>query len=104
MCKHSRDLSSENHKKPSWKHRLHEVIYEADTPAGKLFDVILLIAILVSVLFVMLESIDTVATEYGDLLNTAEWVITILFSIEYRGISHTQRVINLSRVMKGRNS
>lgn len=68
---------------PKWKHRLHEVIYEADTPAGKLFDVVLLIAILASVFFVMLESVPSVGENYGELLNVAEWVITILFSIEY---------------------
>jgi voltage-gated potassium channel len=70
-------------KKPSLRHRLHEIIYEADTPAGKLFDVILLIAIVASVLFVMLESVDSVRAKYGDFLNIAEWVITVLFSIEY---------------------
>jgi voltage-gated potassium channel len=74
---------SEQPKKPSFRHRLHEVIYEADTPAGKLFDVVLLIAILASILFVMLESVPSIDQEYGDLLNIAEWVITILFSIEY---------------------
>lgn len=65
------------------KHKLHEIIYEADTPAGKIFDIVLLIAILASVLFVMLESIDSIQEKHGYLLNIAEWVITILFSIEY---------------------
>ena len=65
------------------KHRIHEVIYEADTKAGKFFDVILLIAILASILFVMLESIESINNTYGTFLNIAEWVITILFSIEY---------------------
>ena len=74
---------SEQPKKTSFRHRLHEVIYEADTPAGKLFDVVLLIAILASILFVMLESVPSIDEKYGDLLNYAEWVITILFSIEY---------------------
>lgn len=83
MCKHSKNLSTQNDKKPSWKHRLHEIIYEADTPSGKLFDVVLLIAILASVLLVMLESVDSINKEYGDLLNICEWVITLLFSIEY---------------------
>ena len=74
----------EDHKKkPSLRHRLHEVIYEADTPSGKLFDVILLIAILASVVFVMLESVGWIEEKYGDFLNIAEWVITVLFSIEY---------------------
>ena len=69
--------------KTSLKHRIHEIIYEADTKAGKLFDVILLIAIIASILFVMLESIESINNTYGTFLNIAEWVITILFSIEY---------------------
>lgn len=76
-------MTTKQHKLSSWKHRLHEIIYEADTPAGKLFDVVLLIAILASILFVMLESVPSINEAYGDLLNTAEWVITILFTIEY---------------------
>lgn len=71
-----------NHKIPL-KQRLHEIIYEADTRAGKLFDVILLIAILASILFVMLESIQSIDEAYGSYLDIAEWVITILFSLEY---------------------
>ncbi|WP_435262319.1 ion transporter [Tenacibaculum sp. nBUS_03] len=67
----------------NWKDTLHEVIYEADTRAGKLFDIILLIAILSSVLFVMLESVDEIELKYGNILNVGEWILTILFSIEY---------------------
>ncbi len=67
----------------TWKHRIHEIIYEADTKAGKIFDVILLIAIIASVLFVMLESVSSIDDKYHDLLNISEWVITILFTIEY---------------------
>ena len=69
--------------KISLKQRLHEIIYEADTKAGKLFDVILLIAILASILFVMLESVQSIDVKYGPFLDIAEWVITILFSLEY---------------------
>ena len=47
-------------KKSSWKHKLHEIIYEADTPEGKLFDVILLIAIIASIILVMLESVESI--------------------------------------------
>ena len=71
------------YKLKSWKEKVHEVIYEADTPAGKLFDVILLLVILLSILLVMLESIESIGTKYAYILNVAEWVITILFSIEY---------------------
>ena len=65
------------------QHRLHTIIYEADTPAGKLFDVLLLITILLSVFFVSLESIESINNVYSEYLNIAEWVVTILFSIEY---------------------
>lgn len=88
-------MTTENPKKTSWRHQLHEIIYEADTQAGKLFDVILLIAILASVLFVMLESVDSIALAYGDFLNIAEWIITILFSIEY-----ILRLIAIKRPLK----
>ncbi|TXD49393.1 ion transporter [Polaribacter sp. IC073] len=70
-------------KKSSWKVRLHEIIYEADTKEGKVFDVILLIAILASILLVMLESIESFDNDYHYYLNIGEWIITILFSIEY---------------------
>jgi voltage-gated potassium channel len=67
----------------SWKSKLHEIIYEADTPAGKLFDLVLLILILTSIVLVMLESIDEFAQKHGQFLDIAEWVITILFTFEY---------------------
>lgn len=65
------------------KQRLHEIIYEADTREGKLFDVVLLIAILTSIILVMLESVASFDEKYHGFLDIAEWVITILFSIEY---------------------
>ncbi len=82
-------------KKSSWKHKLHEIIYEADTQQGKLFDVILLIAIIASVLLVMLESVESFDTKYHDQINIAEWVITILFSIEY-----IARIISINKPFK----
>jgi voltage-gated potassium channel len=66
-----------------WKEKLHEIIYEADTPVGKLFDIILLIVILLSVVLVMLESIGSIESKYANILDILEWVITILFSVEY---------------------
>ncbi|MCJ7771635.1 MAG: ion transporter [Desulfobacterales bacterium] len=65
------------------KKRLHEIIFEADTPAGKYFDVILIIGILVSVLMVMLDSVSAIQKSYGGFLYAAEWFFTILFTIEY---------------------
>lgn len=65
------------------KQRLHEIIYEADTPAGKLFDIVLLVLISISVLVVMLESVENLQAVYGYYFHIIEWVITILFTIEY---------------------
>ena len=73
----------EQKNKHNWRTRLHEIIYEADTPEGKLFDVVLLIAILASIVLVMLESIKSFDLKYHKEINFAEWIITILFSIEY---------------------
>ena len=67
----------------NWKLKLHEVIYEADTPAGKLFDVILLFVILLSILLVMLESVEGIGSKYSYILDISEWIITVLFTIEY---------------------
>lgn len=74
---------SQKSSQKNWKQKLHEVIYEADTPAGKLFDIVLLIAILVSIALVMLESVDSIDEKYHDALYVSEWVVTILFTIEY---------------------
>jgi voltage-gated potassium channel len=74
---------SKSNQPKSWREKVHEIIYEADTPAGKLFDVILLIVILISILLVMLESVESIEAKYATILNILEWVITILFSLEY---------------------
>lgn len=63
--------------------RLHETIYEADTPAGKLFDLTLLGLIIISIVALMLESVASVSAKYGKELEIVEWIITIFFSIEY---------------------
>ncbi len=69
--------------KKSWRYRLHEIIYEADTPMGRLFDIVLLILILLSVVIVMLESVRSIDLEYHRLFYIIEWIITIFFTIEY---------------------
>jgi len=67
----------------TWRQRAYEIVFEADTPAGVLFDVVLLAAIFLSVLIVMLESVESIRTQYGGLLVGAEWFFTILFTLEY---------------------
>lgn len=66
-----------------WRSKLHQVIFEADTPSGKIFDVTLLVAILASVLVVVLESVPSVRANHGRKLWVAEWSFTILFTVEY---------------------
>ncbi|MFM2483076.1 ion transporter [Celerinatantimonas sp. YJH-8] len=66
-----------------WKKHLHEIIYEADTPAGKLFDIILIIGIITSVIVIMLESVQQVRMEFGTILHVFEWIFTVAFTIEY---------------------
>lgn len=66
-----------------WRTVLHEVIFEAETPTGKAFDVLLIVSILASVVAVMLDSIDVVRSQYGSLLYKIEWFFTILFTVEY---------------------
>ena len=66
-----------------WRTVLHEVIFEADTPFGKGFDVLLIVSILASVMVVMLDSVDAVQSHYGKLLYGIEWLFTILFTVEY---------------------
>ena len=63
--------------------RLHEVIFEADTRAGRAFDIGLIGLIVLSVLAVMLESVGGVRRRYGAQLYAAEWAFTILFTVEY---------------------
>jgi voltage-gated potassium channel len=69
--------------RPRWRARLHEVIFEADTRAGRAFDVGLLVTILVSVVAVMLESVADVRREYGAVLRAVEWSLTAAFTLEY---------------------
>lgn len=68
---------------PDWRERLHTIIYESESTAGKAFDVALLIAILVSIGVVMLDSMKPFHEEYGHILYIVEWGFTILFTIEY---------------------
>ena len=63
--------------------QLHEIIFEADTPAGKAFDVALLVCILISVVAVLLESVASMRDEFGSWLRAVEWVLTALFTLEY---------------------
>jgi voltage-gated potassium channel len=65
------------------RNRIHIIVEGTDTRLGKLFDIVLLIAILASVGVVMLDSVLYMRLQYGTLFFYAEWFFTILFTIEY---------------------
>ncbi len=63
--------------------KLYEIIFEANTFAGKLFDIVLIIAIALSVLIVSLDSVKSLSEKYSVYFFYAEWILTVLFTIEY---------------------
>ena len=66
-----------------WRRRVYEVVFEADTPAGRRFDLVLIWAILASVVVVVVESVASVRARHGAVLTAAEWGFTLLFTAEY---------------------
>jgi voltage-gated potassium channel len=75
--------SGQPHGEAKWQKKVFTIIYESNTYWGKFFDVSLLIAIILSILVVMFDSIPEIHGQYGSILLVFEWAFTILFSIEY---------------------
>jgi len=73
---HSRDLAQ-------WQKKLHVIIFGTQTITGRLFDIILIYAIILSIVAVMLESVQSIEESYGNYLRIIEWIFTILFTFEY---------------------
>ena len=65
------------------RERVHDIVFQHDSPAERAFDVVVIVCIIASVLVVMLDSVGSVAARYGRWLHLAEWTFTILFTIEY---------------------
>ena len=80
-----------------WRRELFKVVFESDTPAGRIFDMVVIAAILLSVAAVMVDSVEAIATRHGALLNAAEWMFTILFTIEY-----IARLVSIQRPLRYR--
>jgi len=78
-----------------WREKIYVVIFEADTPLGKLFDVALLWAILGSVLAVCLDSVASFEERFDSVFTAAEWTFTALFSIEF-----TLRLISVRQPLR----
>jgi voltage-gated potassium channel len=81
--------------KTGWKENLHSIIFETESRPGLVFDVGLLISIFVSVLFVILESVESIENRFGLFLKGGEWFFTILFTIEF-----ILRIIAVKRPVK----
>jgi voltage-gated potassium channel len=70
-------------RRASWRDRLNEIIFGHTTPAGKTFDVGLIVVIVASVTAVILDSVSLIHAAHGNLLYSLEWAFTALFTIEY---------------------
>ncbi len=68
---------------PAWRRAGFEVIFEAETGAGKAFDVLLILSILASVVVVLLDSVTSIRAAHGMLLLKLEWTFTLMFTVEY---------------------
>lgn len=76
-------MENESNDRGPRRERLYEIIFEADTIAGKLFDVALFIAIMLSVTATILNSVAAIRTSHGALLTGLNWFFTLLFTVEY---------------------
>ena len=88
-------IKTDQSKLKPWQKKIHEVIFEADTFAGKIFDVGLLIAIILSIIVVMLESVPSLSAKYHDIFSVIEWIFTGFFTIEY-----IARIISIGKPAK----
>jgi len=75
------------------RYAMGKIIFETETPAGKYFDILLILTIFSSVFVVMLDSVSSINKSHGELLHSLEWFFTILFTIEY-----FLRLISVGRV------
>ncbi len=87
------DQQTAGSNKLGWREKLYEIIFEADTPAGKAFDVALLILIGLSVGAVMLESVEEIKAVHGRWLRIAEWGFTSLFTLYGGRTPHGRHVL-----------
>jgi len=68
---------------PAWREKIYQIIFKANTKSGKTFDIILLFSIILSVIAVLLDSVELIRIKYGNAIIFTEWFFTILFTVEY---------------------
>ena len=76
-------MSHKPKQRAEWRNTIYRIIFEADTPLGKLFDIMLVLSIIVSVLAVMLDTVAAIHERWGDTIIYVEWLFTIGFTLEY---------------------
>lgn len=78
-------LSAREYGEPhsGWRRAVYRVVFESDTPAGVLFDKMLVVAIVASILTVMLDSVPSFHQHWGGVFEVIEWGFTGLFTVEY---------------------
>jgi voltage-gated potassium channel len=76
-------MHADDRRRAAWRERLYTIIFEHDTPAGRLFDVVLIAAIVASVLVVTLDSVAPLRARHGATFFALEWLFTLLFTVEY---------------------
>ena len=79
------------HARAPWRDKWYVIIFQHDTRAGRLFDIVLLTLIVLSVLSVIIESVPSIGDSYGSHFDTLEWIFTGLFTIEYAARLTTSR-------------
>ncbi|MGA0806650.1 MAG: ion transporter [Pseudohongiellaceae bacterium] len=77
------DGKHHGHPPGSMRATLNEIIFGYETPAGRLFDVVLMILILLSVSAVLLDSVGSLHQRYLAAFHALEWGFTLLFTAEY---------------------
>ncbi len=77
------DAIGRNKPRREWQRIAYQIIFESDTPAGKWFDILLILSVVVNVLVIMLDSVKSIHAEHGRLLYGLAWLFTILFTVEY---------------------
>ena len=80
---------------PNWREKIFQIIFKANTKSGKTFDIILLFSIILSVIAVILDSVELIRIKYGTAIIFTEWFFTILFTIEY-----VFRIISVKKISK----
>lgn len=76
-------MAEETPNSKGWRSKIFKIIYHSDTPSGKWFDIVLIVFIILSVLTIILDSVNELHVNYGDVLKASEWFFTIVFTFEY---------------------